>query len=391
MKRVKFHFLVIAIFILFLNGHTSAQTNFNGGLGLIYVQSAWTVEPGFLSIGSHSRFFGKNANYVDRTPLTVWDVSGRLNFNYGLGKHVEVSATPVIYQDTNLSGDKVSSPDDLFLAAKFGSFAATGSSVSYGLLASARFPLGKASNVPFEPYSSSNVGWGVTGLMSYSMDPLYPTDATNIHFNLGYWNHNDVGAGLVENGTIGTLPTKMTQELKYGFGVKVPKNSIDFSFEIYGNAFLQAPPTSAYSRESYLYLTPAVYYSPMNWVTLNAGIDIRLFNSKDKTLYADDGSGAVRTLPNEQPNYPGWRLVFGTSFNILPTSSYRLSERDLLMQKAQSRRELFEQIIREQNETESAEAELERIRAERIRAEKELERLRKILEEDAEDSEKNPE
>ena len=57
-----------------------------------------------------------------------------------------------------------------------------------------------------------------------------------------------------------------------------------------------------------------------------------------------------------------------------------MSERDLLMQKAQSRRELFEQIIREQDETESAEAELERIRAERIRAEKELERLRRVLE-----------
>ena len=53
------------------------------------------------------------------------------------------------------------------------------------------------------------------------------------------------------------------------------------------------------------------------------------------------------------------------------------------MQKAESRRELFEQIIKEQRETESAEAELERIKEERRKAERELERLRQILEGEA--------
>ncbi|MCH7755622.1 hypothetical protein IH970_10945 [candidate division KSB1 bacterium] len=59
---------------------------------------------------------------------------------------------------------------------------------------------------------------------------------------------------------------------------------------------------------------------------------------------------------------------------------YRPNQRDVLLQKAENRRELFEKIIREQRATESAEAELERIKAERVRAEKELARLRRILE-----------
>ncbi len=360
-----------------------AQANFNGGLGLSYVQSAWNLERGVFTLSSNTRLFGKVANYQDGTALTVWDISGRISLNYGIGKHFEVSATPIIYQDTNLPGEKVSSPDDIFLSLKMGSFETANTAVTYGVSLSSRIPTGDQANVPFEPYSSSRLSFGVTTMLSYAMDPLYPEHATNFHLNLGYWNHNDVGAELVPGGTISTRPGSMTQELFYGVGVRIPQEIFDYALQVYGNAFLQSPPASAYSRENYLYFSPAVYYKPLKWMNLNLGIDVRLSSVSDKTVYASDGTGARRTLPENQPNYPAWRLNFGTSFSLQPSSSYRTRERDLLMQKAESRRELFEQIIREQRETESAEAELERIRAERIRAEKELERLRAILREDA--------
>ncbi|MCZ6820774.1 MAG: hypothetical protein O7G31_14990 [Calditrichaeota bacterium] len=357
-----------------------AQLNFNGGPGLVYVQSAWTLERGHLTAGGQTRFFGENADYTDSRPLTVWNVSGRVNINYGMGKHFELAVTPIIYQDLNRPSGKVSSPDDLVISVKVGSFNSPGSSLTYGFTLGTRLPLGEVHNVPFEPYASDNVSWGLGGLLSYTTDPLYPEAATSVHFNLGYWNHNDVGVDLVQGGSIGTEPSTMSQELLYGIGVKVPKDALDFSVELYGNAFLQRPPEAAYSRENYLYLTPAVAYKPWKWMTFQLGLDIRLASGQDETLYAPDPNGVNRTLPNSQSNYPTWRLHFGSSFSLLPTSIYHMSERDLLMQKAQSRRELFEQIIREQDETESAEAELERIRAERIRAEKELERLRRVLE-----------
>jgi len=115
-------------------------------------------------------------------------------------------------------------------------------------------------------------------------------------------------------------------------------------------------------------------------MSLSLGADLRIFESSDKTLYAPAAAGIVRTLASAQPNYAEWRLNFGTHFSLLPTQMYRPNQRDVLLQKAENRRELFEKIIREQRATESAEAELERIKAERVRAEKELARLRRILE-----------
>ena len=89
------------------------------------------------------------------------------------------------------------------------------------------------------------------------------------------------------------------------------------------------------------------------------------------------------------PNYPTWRINMGLRVTLLPTTAYKVSEKDILMRKAQNRRELFEQIIKEQRETESAEEELERIKNERRKAERELERLRRILEGEAQKSKKN--
>lgn len=377
---------IIIMFIILLGGAVilpnlvSAQINFNGGRGLTYVQSAWTLEPGFLTVKALTRSFGKVGNFLrpnGRTEaVTIWDVTGRFSVNYGLGRHLELAISPILYGDTNRGGDGINTPDDLFLSLKIGSFSSPGSSVSFGFVLNTRFPTGEVHNVPFEPYSTDRVAWGFTGLVTYSKDPLYPEDATNIHFNLGYWNHNDVGSKLTSSSTPETEPTSMSQELIYAAGIKIPRDNFDFSVEIYGNAFLQTPPPAAYSREDYVYLSPSVYYKPYRWLTLNFGADFRITKPSDKTDY----SLISRVLPNSQPNYPGWRINFGSSFTLLPTTVYRVNERDILMQKAETRRELFEQIIKEQRETESAEAELERIKEERRRAERELERLRKILE-----------
>jgi hypothetical protein len=113
-------------------------------------------------------------------------------------------------------------------------------------------------------------------------------------------------------------------------------------------------------------------------MTMQLNADIRVTNAADQTNYP-----GVSNLSN-LPNYANWRITLGTKITILPTSLYAISERDILMKKAESRRELFEQIIKEQRETESAEEELERIKDERRKAERELERLRRILEGEAE-------
>jgi hypothetical protein len=157
--------------------------------------------------------------------------------------------------------------------------------------------------------------------------------------------------------------------------VKWPTPQFDFALELYGSAFMKKPPRTAYSIENYIYLTPGIAYKAYRWLTIEVASDLLLTSANhDETDY---------TIVNKYkglPNYPGWRVTVGLRMILLPTTAYKVSEKDILMRKAQSRRELFEQIIKEQRETESAEEELERIKTERRKAERELERLRRILE-----------
>ncbi|MCD4664472.1 MAG: hypothetical protein K8R68_04310 [Bacteroidales bacterium] len=343
----------------------------NGGQGLTYVKSAWNLKPGYLTLYGRSQVWGKTSKYT----IPVWDIQGAVSFNYGITDHLELAVSPVIYQDTQRGEKKYMAPGDLFLGLKLGSYNIKGSSLTWGVSLDTRFPMGKEHNVAFEPYSYGSVEWGFTSMLSYSKDPLYPEDNLNVDFNLRYINHNDVKK-LSENASLNV--NSMTQEFLYGFGVKIPTSEFDFTVEMYGNAFIQKPPKNAvYSVENYLYLTPGINYQALRWLTVKVAADIRISSNSDQTTYQYLGN-----MPEDLPNYPSWRINFGLNILLLPVSAYKVSDKDVLMRKAENRRELFEQIIKEQRETESAEEELDRIKNERRKAERELERLRRILEGD---------
>jgi len=346
----------------------------NGGNGLTYVKSAWNLRPGYLTLYGRVKFFGK-VSENQNTPVTYWIVQGALSMNYGISDHIELAISPILYQDTHKGKTGYNIPDDLFLGLKFGSYNIKHSSLTWAFCFNTRFPTAKYHGIPLEPYSAGTVEWGFTGMMTYSKDPLYPEDNLNIHANFGYVNHNDVGVKLEPSNNV--INNTMSQQLLYGIGMKIPTPEFDFSVEMYGNNFLQRPPSaSAYSIENYLYLTPAISFKAYRWLTLNFAMDLRLTPDKAK-------NGTSHSLKfADMPTYPGWRINLGANITLLPTSVYKLSDKDILMKKAESRRELFEQIIKEQRETESAEEELERIKEERRKAERELERLRRILERD---------
>ncbi len=350
----------------------------NGGNGLTNIKSAWNLKPGYLTLYGRTRFFGKVASQGQETAVTYWDVQGAFSLNYGISDHIEFAISPVMYQDTHKGESGYNFPDDLFLGVKFGSYNLKGTSLTWAISLDSRFPTAKYHNIPFEPYSAGTIEWGFTGMLTYSKDPLYPEDNLNIHANFGYLNHNDVGQKLSQLSPIISV-TNMSQQFLYGIGMKIPSSDFDFSIEFYGNKFLQKPPTqTAYSVEDYFYMTPGVSYKAYRWLTLSFATDLRLTPDKDETTYLDGFVGQIADMPN----YPSWRINLGMSITLLPTSVYKLSDKDILMRKAESRRELFEQIIKEQRETESAEEELERIKEERRKAERELERLRRILEGD---------
>ncbi len=348
----------------------------NGGNGLTYIKSAWNLKPGYLTLYGKTRFFGKVASLTEQvSAVTFWDVQGAFSINYGISDHIELAISPIMYQDNHKRGSGYNFPDDLLLGLKFGSYNLKGSSLTWAISLDSRFPTAEYHNVPFEPYSAGTIEWGFTGMLTYSRDPLYPEDNLNVHANFGYVNHNDVGQKLSQSLDISV--TNMSQQFLYGIGMKIPSSEFDFSIEFYGNKFLQKPPTeTAYSVEDYFYMTPGINYRAYRWLTLSFSTDLRLTPDKDET-----GDLFVYKIP-DMPNYPSWRINLGINIILLPTSVYKLSDKDILMRKAESRRELFEQIIKEQRETESAEEELERIKEERRKAERELERLRRILEGD---------
>lgn len=369
---------MVLVLVLLLIKASGADV-INGSKGLPHTKAAWVTETGKLTVLANTRFWGK-VHQVKREhweyplAITVWDVQGLLSINYGLGKHFELNITPIIYQDDQTDEGLV--PYDTFIGLKVGSFGSRTHSLAYGVHLQARFPTSKKHNVFFEPYSAGTTEFGFTGLLSYASDPLYPEDAFNLHANLGYHNHNDVGEFLTKARTPHSQVLYQSQQLLYAIGFNIPTENFDYGIEWYGNAWLQRPPLAAESRENYLYMNAVITYKPYRWFKFFVSGEVRLSADRDETV----PPLKARPYLADLPNYNSWRINVGSQFTLLPTSVFRTSERDILIQRAENRRELFEQIIRERRETESAEEELERIREERRKAERELERLRKILE-----------
>ena len=367
----------IVFFLILILFSSVSGNGINGGRGLTYVKSAWNLNPGHLTLYGRSQVWGKVAS-GSLTSVAVWDIQGALSLNYGVSEHIELAISPIMYQDTQRGEKKYMVPGDLIFGLKFGSYKVRASSLTWGIGLDARFPTGEEYNIAFEPYSTGTINWGFTTMFTYSKDPLYPEEKLSVDFNIGYVNHNDVGEKLSGNPNDPYDVTMMTQQLLYGLGVKIPTPSFDFTVEMYGNSFIQKPPKeTAYSIENYLYITPGINYRASRWLTLKVGADLRLSSDKDETTYQYGGR-----YSNDLPNYPSWRVNFGFNILLLPISVHKVSDKDILIRKAENRRELFEQIINEQRDTESAEEELEKIKTERRKAERELERLRRILEGD---------
>ena len=372
--------LMPKIFLLVLYLVTaSAADLINGSKGLPHTKAAWVTENGKLTVLANTRFWGKVQRFkseLNNLPIaeTMWDVQTLMAINYGIGKHFELHITPILYQDDQTRIGLA--PYDTYVGLKIGSFGAKASSFKYGMQLQFRFPTGKKHNILFENYSAGTKEFGFTGLVSYAADPNYPEDAFNLHANIGYHNHNDVGEFLGAETDVNCQVFHQSQQAVYAVGFNIPTESFQYGFEWYGNAWLQKPPLAAQSRENYMYMNAVITYKAYPWFNFFVSGEIRLTANKDETRPPMKDYASLTDLPN----YNSWRINLGTQFTLLPLSVFRTSERIVLIQKAESRRDLFEQIIKERRETESAEEELQRIREERHKAERELERLRKILE-----------
>jgi len=375
----RFYIVLFAIILLVVSAGYGA-TRF-GGNGLVYVNSARVVNQGHLWFYGGTRFFGKVA--IGASAYTLWNVQGFSSFNYGVNKNFEIGISPVFYQDTNSDGGNVldgqgNAPDDIYVSMKIGSISAEESPFLFGFQFYTRIPTGKEHNIIYEPYSAGTVEVGLTGLVSYFSNTVFPKDGWSVHANIGYLNHNDVGEALTENPN-DPKPQAMSSELLAGAGFLYPAGTFDFSLEVNARAFLTKPPVTAYSREYCSYLTMGIYYKPYKWVTFEMGVDMKLLSGEETTDWINT---SLKSPPSNFPNYPTWRGLLGVKLAILPTNMYVSEEKVKLEKKAEQQKLLLRRMMDEQINTNNADDELLRIKAERKKVEKELERLRKLLEED---------
>jgi len=346
---------------------------------LPHLNSAFTLPRGEFALHTFgSSFYQTVVVNKNNTPTanTFWNVQAAAGLSYASGKHLEWALTQVVYQDTH-RGRGYNIPDDLYLSMKFGSFGSKVSPLKAGVSFSGRIPLGESHNVLFEPYSGGGVELGILGMVSYSPDLLLPENAFNLHVNLGYLHHNDLGKRLtgVPTDTIAALSS--SQEFLWGTGFAIPTSQFDFTFEFYGRMFTVKPPVTAYAREDYIYFSPSVNYRPKHWLGLNVGFDFRLTSDKDQTQYVDGLSPVNKDLAN----YPSWRVNFGAKFHLNQTPPP--DNRPLFVtangRMVPRQKSLENQLNLEQKKTETAEEELEKIRDERKRMETMLARLRNLL------------
>lgn len=387
MKKFKF-FAALAVLLSFVS--SGASLDIGLGSGPMRVGSALTIPRGQLYLGAHSRAFFKDEISTtaggSSSGVTFWDIQGALGLHYGFTSRLELGLSQILYQDNHKGNKGYNFPDDLYLRAKLGSIGPKTSNIRLGAQVDVRLPTAAHHNLALEPYSAGRIGMGIMGLFSIVSQPLFPDFGLNINLNAGVFTHNDLGIQLSEVTDDTLLVRKDTQEFVYGLSFSKGGQEFGFFAELYGRRFLQQPPVSAFTRENSLYFSPGISYSTNSWLQLKVALDLRILGSKDETSYEGEGGSLIARPWQTVPNLPTWRINVGavvalhSKKHIQPTP--RTTEQGQLITSAPASADekLYKSLADSRQETENAEAELERIRSERQRMEDLLQRLRRILE-----------
>lgn len=357
---------IAIILILFLMGQPQARI-VNTGKGLPHAKSADVLSQGHMTTMGNMRFWVKRASFTDptlkiETGTSIWVVQALANITYGFSKHGEVSLTPILYQDAHkLDGEEI--PWDTFLHIKFGKFKVERQPFWLGFELGTRFPTGKNHNVIFEDYTAGKFEFGVMGMLTYRYSNPRLRNDFRIHTNLGYWNYNDSGKQLMEEPSDERgYVDGVSQSMQYAVGIDFPTRLYEYGLELYGLAWLVAPPLAAASRENYLFMNVSFMYKPTNRISVFSNADLRL------TPASDTSDGFAPELPG-MPSYPGWRINIGMKYLLLPKSNYDLQLSYLEREQRAKTRKLFSQLEEEMAKIEESKQELERLKKEKAELE----------------------
>jgi len=384
---------VLSFFIVLLFGSLLMAQLPNGNRTLLHTQTASTVEKGKLEIFSNMNFFTRAADFIgsnkpiDFDAVNYWLVAGNMAFSYGISEHFDATLGIKVYQDTHYPNE-YNLPDDIFLTVKAGSFSSgRGHFKSSGML-SFRIPSAEEHNYPFAKYASGSFEFGLLGAVSFYLDPYLPERSFNMHFNMGYWNHNESGSEIYEfRQNYGSYQkgdklkaTRSSQDFRMALAAVFPSELFDFRMELSGILYLTEPNRFVYSAEEWAFFSPSIRYKPLDWVSMDLGADFRVSPKERQatSTIIPDISGSL-DLPG---NYPDWTVHLGLNvgFNLAGKGTYQAE--DYAREKAKQRVELFETVVKEEEKAQKVQNEIENLRRVRKEAEEEIEKIKEQLGED---------
>jgi len=373
---------LVALVILATNSPDMANAiTYYGSNGLVRVSSANNVFQGDLW-GT----FNFSYNQGGFSLGTYKNARGAVNLLYGVRQYLELGVSQVVYQDQAIFGQPGGGPLRISVKGSLPRYAPSTANVGAQLIG--LVPVGSISNVEHESYYSDKPSVGGMIVVSFDSNPVDLRRSKRLHINLGYMFHNDKGsfvpslAGPITGGVA-------TQQLLVGVAAQVPIRGANTLFtEVSGEVFLKTNPNLLISKAAtgtpaFFRLTPGVR-SQFNKLFIQAGVDVTVSSNGD---FGSDGDFVTI--------YPRWKLFASLQYRIFegfpPTyrrgRSMRISGRSYygygrsgttdsrgvgsgVIQNIGEREELLDQVERD----------LQEIREQRIQAQRELEELRRSLE-----------
>ncbi len=359
-----------------------------GKYGTFNVYSAHSLEPGYLQFYNQGRVFGLagKSGYANIRGVNLWDASNKMTFAYGIVRHLDLLLSVSTYQDLNIRNVRDTRNrilGDIYMVVRTGGYEMADGKVALAAAVPLKIPTGKYYNIPFEVYRSETFEFGFLGMASFYGNPYYKDQSYIINFNIGFWNHNDNGRWIspIKNGeNIGGKSNVNAMHVQYGLGAIIPMSKINLMLDLYGINYITEPVKGVYSREPFIYVTPGLKYNIRPWINIGTYMDVLIVGTNDKTIYNNaygvlaPGVPASNTSSTKSlANYATWRLGVTMGINILPVS-FSSGATD-------SRRKRFlNQLLDEERGSAKAASQLEKLKNVRINAEKELEKIRKELE-----------
>jgi hypothetical protein len=358
----------------------------NGEKTLLHTQTGKVYPKGQLGIYSNMNFYSKIGDFLgdakpaDFESINYWLVQGNFVLTYGLMDHFDFSLGVRLYQDTHNPTEEFNSPDDVFLTLKAGSFSFARNHFTQAVLTSFRIPTGEVHNYPFTEFAPESFQYGLMYALSYYADPYLPDRSFNAHFNAGFWSYNEHGSLLYQrsngekiNATVNSSDFRMAMAFAFPTGV------FDFRLELTGMLFLSEPNSEVHSAEEWAFLSPSIRYKPINWVAIDFGVDFRISSGDRNSTSGIPDPSVSLDLP---PNFPDWTVQLGLNLNLNLLSDNVISDLSYEEKRAREKVEMFEAVVLEREKSESVQDEIENLKKVRKEAEKEIDELKKILDDD---------